>query len=199
MGNEVISPKSPKESDYEPRQPGYRALTLKYAPIPLSEQLGQGTNKILHSICDIVTEPNSKRSHVCPLAVKPIYWHWVVVKESTAFMAGHQAGRMGSSCSKDLNSPVAFREGVLKSVWRRVLQGCGQLVHSSRIGWHQGEVSSIINLLVSTSLGSMFLRSAVFIWWGSTSCKTNLGMCVRPLSISCRELWVQWFCHVADL
>ena len=57
-----------------------------------------------------------------------------------------------------------------------------------QIGWHQGEVSSIINLLVSPSLGSMFLRSAIFIWRGSVSYKTNLGICVRPLSISFREL-----------
>ena len=66
-----------------------------------------------------------------------------------------------------------------------------QLVGSS---WHQGDISSIINLLVSASLGSVFLRSAVFIWWGervSASCKNNLGMCIRPLSISFRELGVR--------
>ena len=39
--------------------------------------------------------------------------------------------------------------------------GCDQLVDSSWIGWHQGEVSGIISLLVSTSLGSMVLWSAV--------------------------------------
>ena len=66
-----------------------------------------------------------------------------------------------------------------------------QLMHDSRIGWHQGEVSSIISLLVSTSLGFVFLQSAVFIWQGSASCKNNLGMCVRPLSVSFRELGVR--------
>ena len=60
------------------------------------------------------------------------------------------------------------------------------------------EVSSIIILLVSTSLGSLCLWSAVFIWWESASHKNNSGMCVRPLSISFRELWVQWF-YVVDL
>ena len=45
---------------------------------------------------------------------------------------------------------------------------------SSWMGWSQGEVSSIINLLVSTSLGSVFLWSA-----GSSFCKNNLGICVR--------------------
>ena len=57
-----------------------------------------------------------------------------------------------------------------------------QLVLDSRIGWHQDEVSSIINLQLVW--GSMHLRSAVFIWWGSASCKNNLGMSVRPLYLS---------------
>ena len=74
-----------------------------------------------------------------------------------------------------------------------------QLVHNSRIGCHQGDVSSIINLLVSTSLGSRCLWSAVFIWWEYDSCTNNLGMCVRPLSLSFRDWGVQQFCHVADL
>ena len=55
--------------------------------------------------------------------------------------------------------------------------GCGQLVDNSRISCLQAEVSCIINLLVPTSLGSMFLWSAVFIQ-RSASCENNLGMCV---------------------
>ena len=53
-------------------------------------------------------------------------------------------------------------------------QGAGddQLMYSSWIGWHQGEVSHIINLLVSTSLGSMFLGSASY-GEGSASSKNN--------------------------
>ena len=66
-----------------------------------------------------------------------------------------------------------------------------QLVLNSCTGWHQGEVSAIINLLVSTSLVSTCLQSAVFLWRGSASCKNNLGMCVRTLSVSVRELGVQ--------
>ena len=38
-----------------------------------------------------------------------------------------------------------------------------QLLDKSWIGWCQGGVSSIINLLVSASLGSVSLWSAVFI------------------------------------
>lgn len=66
--------------------------------------------------------------------------------------------------------------------------GCHELMADSWIGWHQGEVSSIISLLVSTSLGSVFLGSGVFIWRRSASCKNNFGMYVRPLTISFREL-----------
>ena len=56
-----------------------------------------------------------------------------------------------------------------------------QLVHSSLVGWHQDEASSPV---VSTSLGFMCLWSAVFIQCESTSFKNNIGMCVRPVSIS---------------
>ena len=43
-------------------------------------------------------------------------------------------------------------------------QGVISSLDSSGIGWHKGEVTSIINLLVSTSLGSVFLWSTVFIF-----------------------------------
>ena len=62
--------------------------------------------------------------------------------------------------------------------------GCNQLMDSSWIGWHQVEVVSMINLLLSTSLGSMFLWSAVFIWRGSLLPVEA----VRLLSVSFREL-----------
>ena len=40
--------------------------------------------------------------------------------------------------------------------------GCDQLLDSSWIDWHQGEVSSIINLLVSNSLGVYVLVVSSF-------------------------------------
>ena len=92
-----------------------------------------------------------------------------------------------------------FQERGFKGSVRGGCRVCDQLVHNSQTGWHQGEVSSIINLLFSTSLGSMFSQSAVFIWWGSASFKNNLGICVKPLSVSFRELGVWWFCYVVDL
>ena len=86
-----------------------------------------------------------------------------VVKESTVFTAGHQVRRTGSSSSKDPNFPMVFWEGVLKAVWARRLQGVwsAHAQFSARLAF--GEVSSIINILVSTSLGSMFLWSIFFI------------------------------------
>ena len=65
-----------------------------------------------------------------------------------------------------------------------------QLVHNSWMGWHQDEASSVTPVLVSPGLRSLCLWSAVF-WWRSASCKNNLGMCVRPLSVSFRDLGVQ--------
>ena len=51
--------------------------------------------------------------------------HWVVVKESTAFISRLQAWRTGSSCSEDLNSLMAFRGGVLKVTFGVRVAACG--------------------------------------------------------------------------
>ena len=74
------------------------------------------------------------------------------------------------------------------------VQGAGhdQFMDNSRIGWHQGGVSSFISLLVSSSLGSIFLWSQFSSEGGLLPVKTthNSGIYVRPLSISFRELGV---------
>ena len=75
---------------------------------------------LLHSSECYWTKLGSAR----PYAMKPICWHQVVVKESTAFITRCWASRMGSSCSEDLNSPLAFREGVLKAAWGKGGSGC---------------------------------------------------------------------------
>lgn len=80
-------------------------------------------------------------------------------------------------------SVMAFSEAIKKSGGRSC-RVHDQLVHSCQIGWHQGEVSSIINLLVSNRVESVCLWSAVFIWLVSASCTDNLRMHVRSLSIS---------------
>ena len=59
-----------------------------------------------------VTEANMDPLTQC--VAKHIYQYQAVVKESTAFVARHstwsQAKITGSSCSKDPNAPVVFRE-----------------------------------------------------------------------------------------
>ena len=67
------------------------------------------------------------------------------------------------------------------------VQGTGhdQLMDSSWIGCHQDEVSSSFNLLVATSLGSMFLWSEVFIWGrGLLLVKNKIRIHIKPLSVS---------------
>ena len=68
----------------------------------------------------------TKLESASPSSVKQIYWHHVVMKESTAFIARRpkrDQARTGSSCSKDPNSGMAFREGFLKTAWGRGWQG----------------------------------------------------------------------------
>ena len=59
----------------------------------------------------IITEPNL--SLLTCLAVKPIYWHHVVVKESIVFIASTEQGTW-SLCSEDPRCPGAFMEEFLK-------------------------------------------------------------------------------------
>ena len=48
---------------------------------------------------------------------QPIYWHQVVVKESTAFIGRVPSKKNGQFVLKGPNSPVAFRKGVLKATF----------------------------------------------------------------------------------
>ena len=113
-----------------------------------------------------------------------------MVKGRGAFIARRQARRMGSSCSKDPHSPLAFGDDVSKKGVGGGSGGCrphDQFRHSSLIRWIKVKVSVIINFMVSTSLTSVFLQLAVFIWRGSASYKNNLGMCLWSLSIPFRD------------
>ena len=58
-------------------------------------------------------------------------------------MPNKENGQLG------LNSPVPFKEGVSKAGCGRSCKVHDQLMDNSQMGWHQGEVSSITNLLVS--------------------------------------------------
>ena len=63
--------------------------------------------------------------------------------------------RTGSSCSKDLNSLVAFREEFLKAIYRiRIARYLTFLLVGDKVNWGDILGVSIINLLVPTSLES---------------------------------------------
>ena len=107
-----------------------------------------------------VYEPNMGPLAWC--TAKPIYWHQVVGKESTAFIAR----RTSHSCSKDPNSPMTLREGFLKTVWGRgnMLMFWGISLTNSLVPTHH-EVSMLVV--------SMQLTSST---WGDFSiCKTTQG------------------------
>lgn len=116
--------------------------------------------------------------------VKLIYWHWVVKKESTAFVSGVQARKTGISCAKGWNTLMAFREKIFKGNVREGATVCDHVVHNSQIGCNGGEISSTTILLVSTGLRCTWLWSAVFNWCGSVSYENKSGMCVRLLCLS---------------
>ena len=75
-----------------------------------------GSQKVRY---DWVTEQQQQQTQVSPcFAAKPICGHQVMVKECTAFIAGHQAKRTCSPCSKDSDSSLTFRQGFFKTVLR---------------------------------------------------------------------------------
>ena len=107
----------------------------------------------------LVTEPNL--GLLPSLTAKPIYCLQVVVKESTTFTEGHQARRTGSSCSKDPDSLMAFREGFLKATFEVRFAGCvifSWLVGGKVTRWYFGNLNH--QPLVPTRLWSTCLWSA---------------------------------------
>ena len=62
-----------------------------------------------------LSTPLSNLGLLAHRAAKPIYWHWVVVKEGAVFICKAARKEYGGSCAKDSNSPMDFRErfGVL--------------------------------------------------------------------------------------
>ena len=89
-------------------------------------------------------------AHLC--TVKPIYWHWVLPRQSV-FIEGHQARSPGSWCWKGQKSLMAFREKLLKTGWGRVLHGAWSARGHHLVSQHHRW------LIVPTSLGSRCLWS----------------------------------------
>lgn len=101
------------------------------------------TGKGWPSQCLCVTEPNLGQFTWC--TAKPIYWCGVVGKLLAKYPTGGQARRMGSSCSKDLNSLMVFGQGFLKTKWvARCMISLGTsfwLVGSEIMAWCFGNLS----------------------------------------------------------
>ena len=58
-------------------------------------------------------------NQACLLAghvAKPSYGCWILVKESTMFIAEYQSRRMGSQDSRDLKSPISFKKEFVKTM-----------------------------------------------------------------------------------
>ena len=138
--------------------------------------------KMSKNFFGLVTELNLSPLTWC--TAKPISKHWIVMKERTVVIARNptwdKPRRMGSSCSKDLNSSMAFRERLLKAKWGRGSQGawlvCGQssqwlVVRYCGSQHHQPSVSNRSRVYVL--MVSMKLISST--WWGFSICKTTHG------------------------
>ena len=136
-------------------------------------KLNSGCSTSLFDI-DSITEWNVNL--LSRYVAKPIYWYQFVLKEST----GSQARRMGSSCSRDLNSLMAFREEFLKTGLGRGSWVCDQHLHNSLIGWWWGNRKMFWESQFSGSSWSGVYMLVVSIqltstWWGFSICRTTQG------------------------
>ena len=82
--------------------------------------------------CCYRTKLGSTHSH----AVKPNYWHWVVVKESAVFISGHKARSSGQLVLKTPELPDGFHQSIFKG---QVREGCSRVCDGEVTGWcHRG-------------------------------------------------------------
>ena len=120
--------------------------------------------------------------------VKPIYWHWVVVKESVLFFTRPNKESGTASGQKDQSSQWVSA----KHFWRPGEVGhprvCDQLVYSSLIRWwwsggvvSQGFTLSVLRL--QEAWGCMPLVKSYIChlvgWEGAHICKIPQEMCIR--------------------
>ena len=131
--------------------------------------------------------------------VSPTWWPWVWVNSRNWWWIGRpgllqflglqrvrhdwateqqNARRQGAPALKSPEFPEGFPQSILKS---QVMEGshrvCDQLMHNSWIGWHQHKVSSVINLLVLTSLGSCSRPQQFSSGGGLLPIKTTWNVC----------------------
>ena len=125
---------------------------------------------------------------------KPIYWHWVAMKEGTVFIADTKQGERAAqkmlkrwACSKDLNSKLLKTCSKFLKVTLGVREwviGC--MVSPCTILWLVGgdKTECCFRNLIHQPGGSNCLRSAC--WW-SVSMKSNFLYLVGA-SISVKQL-----------
>ena len=101
-------------------------------------------------------------------AANPIYWHWIVVKERTASIAGTKQGERAAHAQENLIPWWLSGKGFFRHL-------CGGL----QCRWHSSDCDevigiSIINLLVPTSLGFQQVVTILHLGVGCLSfCKTT--------------------------
>ena len=134
-----------------PQDKSAQAASGQYARTAIIQELmchGQDAplGLLLHLGCQHCYQ--TKLGSTCPHAVKPIYCYEVVVKESTAFIAGHQARSPGQLVVKRPWTPHGFQGKVFKDREREgSCEVCDQLVDSLLTGcWWSGV--NILSLLV---------------------------------------------------
>ena len=115
-------------------------ISLSFTSLP--------TLSLSPSFVSSVIEP--KLGSARPLVVKPIYWCWVVVKESAASIVRRCTGYLGQLALKKSELLYGFRQSIFKD---KVSEGspraCDQLVHNSPIGWWWGNRAVTQGLTVS--------------------------------------------------
>ena len=123
------------------------------------------------------------------LAVQPIYWHPVVVKQSVAFIERCQTRSPGQLMLKTPELPDGFQASIFKG---KVREGncrvCDQLMHSCLMGWwwgnrvvSQGVTLSVFRHQQVWGLGIPWSSSGYFPPFGRgySICKITQKMCIR--------------------
>ena len=145
-------------------------------------------------ICKCITEP--KLTSACPQAVKPVYWHKVVIKESAVFIATVRQGVQSSYCWKALN-PSGYQWkiftgrvsekvlGCMTSSWTFLWLVGGEIIKNQHYQ-PSGSNWSVVHVLV----GRIQLISST--WWGFVYLQNNLRIWLRtPTAPWCQAYSLQ--------
>ena len=141
-----------------------------------------------------VTKPNLSPLTRC--TAKPVYWHWVVEKQSAVFFAGHRTKRKRAASAQKTWTPssMAFREGLFKSKqltsFEVQVAGCivslwtfFWLAGGEVTGWCFKNIRRFLHHPSGSNQSGVYLLSAVVstfhlcvcVWWevGLSFCGTS--------------------------